>query len=140
MENEKKTDEYIDEYINMDDYEDETDDDKYEFKTNVNKPLAKILKIPAFIPDDDTLSDWKPPEEHGLNNNQYIIPVYYHNSRTNSITMDYYEMIKDDIRNMRTLNKHQLEYIKTLYDDKKNELFDIFNSCIVTINNVLNTM
>lgn len=136
----KKTDEYIDEYINTDDYEDETDDEKYEFKTNVNKSLSKILKIPEFKSNDDTLPVWKPPEEHGLNNSQYIIPVYYNNSRTNSITMDYYAMIKDDIRNMRTLNKHQLEYIKNLCDDKKNELFDIFNDCIVTINDVLNTI
>jgi hypothetical protein len=54
--------------------------------------------------------------------------------------MDYYAMIKDDIRNMRALNENKLEYIKNICDDKKNELFDIFNDCIVTINDVLNTM
>jgi hypothetical protein len=121
--------------------EDETDEDEtYEFKTNVNKPLAKILNIQEFIPDNDNKNPvWKPPEEHGLNNSQYIIPNYYHNSRTNSITMDY-AMIKDDIRNMRSLNENKLEYIKNLCHDKKNELFDIFNDCIVTINDVLNTI
>ncbi len=127
----------MDEYINED--EDE-DDETYKFKTIVNKPLAKILNIPEFIPDDDDTFDWKPPEEHGLNNSQYIIPNYYYNSRTNSITMDYYTMIKDDIRNMRPLNDNQLEYVKNLCDDKKNELFDIYNQCIDTINDLLHTM
>lgn len=140
MEDEENTDEHINVDDCEDEIEDETDDEKYEFKTNVNKSLAEILKIPEFKSNDDTLPVWKPPEEHGLNNSQCIIPNYYYNSRTNSITMDYYAMIKDDIRNMRTLNDCQLEHVKNLCHDKKNELFDIFNECMVTINDVLSRM
>jgi hypothetical protein len=44
--------------------------------------------------------------------------------------MDYYDIIKDDIRNYRPLNKYQMEYILGIQDEYKNELLILFNKCI----------
>jgi hypothetical protein len=44
------------------------------------------------------------------------------------------------IRNYRVLNKHKLQYIKNLPNDCKDELFDIFNDCLVFINEVISTI
>ena len=38
--------------------------------------------------------------------------------------MDYYEMINDDIRNYRKLNKYQVNYIKSLDHDRKNKIIE----------------
>lgn len=96
------------------------------------------MEIPEF--ESNEPFEWEPPKEHGLNNSEHIIPNYY-NSGTNLITLDYFSIIKDDIRNMRPLNIQQMEYITTqISDDKKNELFDIFNQCLTTINDVFNTL
>ena len=46
-------------------------------------------------------------------------------------------MIKDDIRNYRPLNEYQLEYIKKLDDETKNELIHIFNKCVTNFANYL---
>lgn len=41
---------------------------------------------------------------------------------------------------MRPLNENKLEYVKNICHDKKNDLFDIYNECINTINDLLHTM
>jgi len=46
------------------------------------------------------------------------------------LNMNYFEIIKDDVRNFRKLNNYQMEYIKDLTNDEKNELFNICNDCI----------
>jgi len=45
-------------------------------------------------------------------------------------SFDYYEVIKDDIRNFRPLNKYQFEYIKTIPTEDKDELLHIFNDSL----------
>ena len=47
---------------------------------------------------------------------------------------DYFEILKDDIRNIRILNSTQTNYIKTLSHEQKNEVLDIYNSCIKFFN------
>jgi hypothetical protein len=122
----------------MNDNTSETNED-YKFKTNVNNTLAKILEIPEMKHDE--LSTWEPPKENGLRNSISIIPGYYNHYQTDYQTdyfnLDYFEIIKDDIRNMRTLNKYQIDYIKNLSSDQKNELIEIFNQCLYTINDLL---
>ena len=83
--------------------------------------------------------DWTPPTENGLKNSDYIIPQYYqlHKNPKKIFNIDYFEMIKDDIRNFRPLNKYKLEYIKSLPNEYKDELLEIFNSCIETVNQIL---
>ena len=60
----------------------------------------------------------------GLENSNVIIPSYYHLHKHPSkiLSIDYYNIIKDDIKNCRPLNKYQLEYIKDLSHEYKYEL------------------
>jgi hypothetical protein len=107
-------------------------DDLYVIKTNINKRLSKELGLDELVYDVDVENPYEPPKEHGLNNCNMIIPEYYHlSSKTNNLfTINYYEIIKDDLRNLRPLNKYQLVYIKSLSNECKDELFDIFNSSL----------
>lgn len=48
--------------------------------------------------------------------------------------MDVLIIIKDDIRNIRPLNKEQIDFIKyTISDNDKNDIIDLFNHCITII-------
>jgi hypothetical protein len=118
----------------MNDNTSKTNED-YKFKTNVNNTLATILEIPEMKHDESYT--WEPPKENGLRNSISIIPGYYNHPQTDYFNLDYFEIIKDDIRNMRTLNKYQIDYIKNLSSDQKNELIEIFNHCLYTINDLL---
>jgi hypothetical protein len=74
---------------------------------------------------------WSPPREHGLSNSIRIIPEYYIKSGESFINIDYYDIIVDDIRNMRKLNEYQMKYIKEdLDEERKNHLLDIFNNML----------
>lgn len=115
----------------------DTTDENYVITTNVNNKIAKDIGINETNLDEK--NDWEPPKEAGLANCDFIIPSYYHLHKNphKLFTIDYFEIIKDDIRNLRILNKYQMEYIKGLSHEYKNELFDIFNECIATINDIL---
>ena len=117
---------------------DDDDDKNYVIKTNICKRLSKELQLPEII--YDIKNDYEPPKEHGLSNSNIIIPSYYNLDKNPSkiFNIDYYEIIKDDIRNFRPLNTYQLEYIKKLSHEEKNELFDIFNICITTMQTLIN--
>ena len=108
--------------------------ENYIFQTkNFNKPLTTLLKIPEFNYNKNF--NWCPPKTHGLNNSNYIIPSYYnYHKNPNKIllyNLDYFEIIKDDIRNFRELNTYQLKYIQEQLDDNsKNELLTIYDHCV----------
>jgi hypothetical protein len=125
--------------IKLDDADDDLDNDyeNYVINTKMNNKLLKELGLTENNYDEK--NSYEPPKEHGLSNSNVIIPAYYHIDRHPSkiLNIDYYEIIKDDIRNFRTLNSYQLEYIKKLSHEQKNELFDLFNSCMDTINKLL---
>jgi hypothetical protein len=114
-------------------------DENYKFKTQVSRRLSKLLNVPEF-PYDENFK-WEPPDSPGLQNCNIIIEPYYHlHKEPHKITtLDYLEIIKDDIRNFRHLNEYKMEYIKTLPDRDKNELFDIFNDCIKTVVDISGT-
>ena len=118
-------------------YDDDEDEEEYVMKTKVCKRLSKEFGLPE-IQCDET-QNYEPPKEPGLTNCDAIIPAYYQLDKHPSkiFDIDYYEIIKDDIRNYRTLNRYQMEYIKQLSHEHKNELFDIFNLCINTFNAIL---
>lgn len=112
--------------------------ENYIFTTPVNKGIAEILNIPSIVFDkNDEKFEWTPPKEHGLTNCNYIIPKYYQNPEKKILNIDYYDIIKDDIRNFRPLNKYQLEYIVSIEDNYKNELLFIFNECMTSFNAIL---
>jgi len=106
--------------------------DSYKFTTNVNRSLSEILETPPCIYDESF--NWIPPKEHGLNNSFCIIPRYYKSRPDQILDIEYYDIIKDDIKNLRPLNEYQMEYISKLDDEKKNELLYIFNKCIKLVN------
>jgi hypothetical protein len=128
--NEDKDDEAItDKEDDANKYYDDEDVEEYEFKTNVNRRLSEILNIPPIDLCDNI--DWEPPKEYGINNSECIIPSYYYKNNK-ILDINYYDIIKDDIRNFRALNNYQMEYIQNIPDEYKNELFIIFNQCIKT--------
>ena len=114
------------------------EDETYIIKTNLCKRLSKELNLPEIVYHDT--GEYDKPTEHGLSNCNVIIPKYYklHKNPSKIFDIDYYEIIKDDIRNCRVLNKYQLDYIKNLTDESKNELFDIFNDCLKLLNDIVN--
>ena len=128
----------------MEDYNYDTDtsdnNEEYVIKANVCKILSKQLKIPEI--HYDYMGEYVPPKQHGLSNSEVIIPQYYYDKKDLSkiIDVDYYKIIKDDIRNCRVLKKYQLEYIKKLPSECKDELIDIFNDCLILLNEVVATI
>jgi len=50
---------------------------------------------------------------------------------------NYVELLKFYIRNIRVLNQTQMEFIKTLPHETKDELFEIYNQCIQLFNDVI---
>jgi len=82
-------------------------------------------------------SDWNPPETPGLNNSFRIIPEYYMKKNKQMIDIDYFDIIIDDIRNLRKLNDHQLNFIKTLNNDEKQTIFIELNKLFDTIHTLL---
>ena len=72
--------------------------------------------------------DWKPPRKHGLQNSCRILQPAYIDRIINGVPIDYFEILKDDIRNIRPLTAHQLEYIKNLQPDEMIEVIEIFNN------------
>ena len=112
--------------------------DKYVIKANICKILSKQLKLPEI--QYDYMGEYEPPNKYGLSNSDVIIPKYYYKDKTKILSVNYYDIIKDDIRNYRVLNNYQLEYIKKLPNECKNKLFDIFNDCLKFFNQVADTI
>ena len=100
--------------------------------------LKKSLSLSI---DDYTISydnNYIPPDEHGLKNSEPIIQNYYFTNKKKIESIDYYKIIKDDIRNFRKLNDYQMNYIKNnLSENEKNEIFDEFNKVLESIQNIL---
>lgn len=119
-------------------YEDESnDDEKYIIQTKMCKRLSKEFGIEDF-PCDEMIEYKSPHEKYGLENSDVIIPSYYqlHKLPSKFLDLDFYEIIKDDIRNCRKLNAYQITYIKNLKEDYKNELIELLNQslgCLVEI-------
>ena len=48
-----------------------------------------------------------------------------------------YKNIQFDIRNMKVLNELQMQFIKTLPHDSKNDLLEIYNQCMQLFNEIM---
>lgn len=116
-----------------------SDYENYVIKANVCGMLSRELKLDEVVYDE--IGTYEPPTESGLSNSNVIIPAYYHIDKDPSkiLDIDYYDIIKDDIRNYRVLNSYQLEYIRNLTSHElKNELIEVFNECIKGFNEIIN--
>lgn len=93
---------------------------------------------------NNNYTKWSPPQRSGLSNSEPIIPSYYLKTIVNIIDgneekikflkVDYLNVIKDDIRNFRKLNKYQISYIKNyLSQDEKEEIIVLFNEAMGTL-------
>ena len=107
-----------------------SEDENYIIKAKVCKRLSRELGLEDLFMDE--IINYNPPCQYGLSNAEVIIPSYYklHEHPYKLFTLDFYEIIKDDIRNCRVLKKEQLDYIENLGDEYKMELINIFNDCI----------
>jgi len=81
-------------------------------KITSHKPLVSERRRPPE--EHSTEPSWKAPAFHGLENSPRIIPEYYMttNLKNGILKIDYYEMIIDDIRNLRPLSPYQMKYIR----------------------------
>ena len=105
-------------------------------KTNVSSNLSEILGLPKYISEET--HDWNQPDKCGLNNSNIIIPNYYIKSYSKLLDIDYFTIIKDDIKNIRPLNIYQLEFIKTeLSNENIYELICLFNQCVESVNDIM---
>lgn len=102
-------------------------DENYTIQTKMCKRLSKEFGIEDFPCDE--ITEYKPPEKHGLENSEVIIPSYYqlHKHPSKILDLDFYQIIKDSIRNYRKLNAYQLTYIKNLKEDYKYEIIELLN-------------
>lgn len=108
----------------------------YIIQTKVCKRLSKEFGLDEVVIDESLIKE--PPKEFGLKNSDIIIPSHYHFDKHPSkiLEIDFYEIIKDDIRNFRALNKYQLEYIKEIKDEYKFELIEMLNKSIKDLTEV----
>ena len=104
--------------------------------SNSSDELNTLFSIDSIGDDEKSSERWSPPKEHGLSNSIRIIPEYYMKRGQSFINIGYYDIIVDDIRNMRKLNEYQMKYIKEeLDEERKNNLLDIFNDVLESIGN-----
>jgi len=105
------------------------------FYKNINPSLEKELGLKRLDNYKFILeNNWKPPKLYGLENSERIIPEHYfeHNSNNFKEIDMFYELTKD-VRNLKSLSKIQLDYIKTLKKEQIIELLEIYNSCFESI-------
>lgn len=115
-----------------------SDYENYVIKANLCGMLSRELKLDEIVYDE--IGTYEPPSESGLSNSNVIIPAYYHIDKNplKILDVDYYDIIKDDIRNYRELNSYQLEYVRNLTSHElKNELIEVFNECIKGFNEII---
>jgi len=99
---------------------------------NMSNELRKIYGLSI----NNIETSWKPPDTYGLRNSNRIIPEYYltgKNLEGQMFYFDYYVMIEDDIKNLRSLSEYQLKYIDSLDDEKKNNIIKLFNDSMITM-------
>jgi hypothetical protein len=83
-----------------------------------------------IIEEQHKVTDWIPPTHSGLDNSKEIISSSYFRNDNNINTIDFFQVIKDDILNNRTLTERQLNYIKNLDNEDKFELIEIYNKIL----------
>ena len=83
-----------------------------DFGSNNKNGTSSSNQIDTYT--SSIIPSWKAPPIHGLQNSPRIIPEYYTstNLKNGILKINYYDMIIDDIRNLRPLSSHQMKYIR----------------------------
>jgi hypothetical protein len=105
------------------------EDGEYQFESVMCPNLAKLLGYKAPEYKETKMIEWQPPKKWGLENCNVIIPNYYVNSYEKIIDIDYFTIIKDNVKNCRPLTDYQIEYVMNMPDYEKNELIMLYNEC-----------
>lgn len=123
--------------------EDETDDDdddaKQEVKSNMNSSLRSMFSDTADEFTDKCTDesvprcDWDPPQKSGLCNSFPILQQIYIRKLQRGEHIDYFEILKDDVRNMRPITTHQMEYIKNRGKWELVEIIEILDAVNKTL-------
>jgi hypothetical protein len=110
-----------------------SDDNDNQYKSeelqckNIDPVLAKLMGI---IIEEQKITNWEPPKKSGLDNSEEIISSIYFKNKNIITNIDFFQVIKDDIRNYKTLTHNQIEYIKNTTNEEKFELIEIYNKLI----------
>jgi len=111
---------------------------------NIDSRLAEAVGIRNYNKMNEPEHEhekWIPPNIHGIGNSERIIPIHYTPSNTSKnhvLRIDYHFMVLDDIRNLRPLNVHQLNYIKdNLNESEKQKIIEEFNNIIKSYGEIL---
>lgn len=109
---------------------------------NISRNLAKCVGLPTPIISRSNSADaWKPPDNHGLQNSDPIIPAYYLTGKDlkgNMLFIDYFFTIQDNIKNYRPLTAYQKQYLTTLSSEQLMSLVLLYNEvCTTTLQNIL---
>ena len=112
----------------------ETEKELYTIQTNMNKSLCESIGIEYKI-QMDNYGKYIPPATHGLDNSEFIIKPYYniYKSPQHMFQINFFDMIKDDIRNYQPLNKHQLMFLENLTHSQLVELVKLYNECVSNV-------
>lgn len=101
---------------------------------NIGPSLAKIMSI---IIKEEPKTYWKLRKNNNLDNSKETIQPCYFTSKNNSKNVNnysnninYFQTIKNDIINLKTLSQDQLEYIKRLNKDENYEIIQIYNTVL----------
>jgi hypothetical protein len=102
---------------------------------NIAPKLAKAINVPTEIEEKNLNTDWKPPDTYGLSNSRPIIQQYYFKDGLQNLrsSFNYLNNIHDDIRNYRKLEDYQLNYIKNLDNEEKDQIIKLYNEVLDTL-------
>lgn len=99
--------------------------------------LEKLCISTSFCSADSSSkeepTEWKPPKTYGLNNSRPILQRTYIERMKNGEPIDYFEILKDDLRNIRPLTRHQMDYVKKLNPEEIIEIIDLLNNVMKTL-------
>ena len=111
--------------------------ESYKFQCkNVSPNLCTIMKLKPHIDMNMNISENKNADDDDDDDvTDRIIPDYYINHtgiKTGALTFDFYDTILDSIRNLRTLNRHQKQYLKTISIDKLIQIIHTYDDIFDT--------
>ena len=106
------------------------------FCNQISPQLAEDLDIDTHYTANKHASEWHPPSTHGLTNSSRVFGDYYLTGKDlvgKLFDVDFYFTIVDDIRNLRKLSPYQQTFIRSLPDEKKQELLEEYRACVESI-------
>lgn len=99
-------------------------------KDEMSRSFCSVDSVSTELTDYriDSVDNPRPPKKHGLHNARRILQRTYIERMMQGIPIDYFEILKDDIRNIRPLDKNQLDFVKNLNPDQMFEIVEVLNN------------